>query len=137
MFLRWSASLSMVALLAAGPACPQPLGSADLAGPWGGEHIRLVVAESGAAIEYDCAHGTIDVPLRAGAGGRFTASGTHVREHGGPIHEDEVPDVHPAGYTGLVRGDRMTLTVRETDTGTTIGTFTLRRGEDARVFKCL
>jgi hypothetical protein len=137
MFLRAIAPLSVVALLAAAPSCPQPLGSAELAGPWGGEHIALVVSESGATIEYDCARGTIDVPLRAVASGRFTASGTHIREHGGPVHEGEVPDVHPAEYTGLVRGDRMTLTVRETDTDTTIGTFTLRRGVDARVFKCL
>ena len=136
MLLRAIAPLLVVALLAA-PGCPQPLGSADLIGPWGGEHIGLVVAESGAAVEYDCAHGTIDAPLSVASDGRFTASGTHVREHGGPIREGEVPDVHPAAYTGQVRGDRMTITVRETDTGTTIGTFTLKRGANARVLKCL
>ena len=137
MVLRGIVPLSVVVMLAAAPGCPQPLGSAELTGPWGGQHIALVVSESGAAIEYDCARGTIDTPLRAGAGGRFTATGTHVREHGGPVREGEAPDVHPADYVGLVRGDRMTLTVRETDTGTTIGTFTLSRGADARVVKCL
>lgn len=135
--MRGIVSVSVAALLAAGPACPQPFGSGDLTGPWGGEHIALVVTDAGAAVEYDCAHGTIDGPVRAAAAGRFAASGTHVREHGGPIREGEAPDTHPADYTGQVRGDRMTLTVRETDTGVAVGTFTLRRGADARVFKCL
>src|SRR5437762_14101876 len=30
------------------------------AGTWGGQHIRLSVRADGAAVEFDCAHGTID-----------------------------------------------------------------------------
>ena len=135
--MRGIVSVSVAALLATGPVCPQPFGSSDLSGNWGGEHIALAITDVGATVEYDCAHGTIDAPVRPAAAGRFTASGTHVREHGGPIREGELPDVHPAEYAGQVRGDVMTLTVRETDTGTTIGTFKLTRGADARVLKCL
>ena len=137
MILRRIGPLSIAALLAAAPACTRSSGSADLAGSWGGEHIKLTVIDRRATIEYDCAHGTIAGPLAVAADGRFTATGTHVREHGGPMREGEVPDTHPAEYTGQVRGGRMTLTVRETDTGTTIGTFRLERGAAARVIKCL
>ena len=59
------------------------------------------------------------------------------REHGGPVRDGEVADVHPAEYTGEVRGNRMTLTVRETDSGTVVGTFTLTRGANARIVRCL
>jgi len=115
-----------------------PVGtSADVSGPWGGEHIALVVSDTGSTIEYDCANGTIAGPIRPGDDGRFETTGTHVRGHGGPMREGEAPDAHPASYSGHITGDKMTLTVREIDTGTIIGTFTLERGVDARVFKCL
>jgi len=32
-------------------------------GVWGGQHIRAEVTDSGADIEFDCAHGTIDQPI--------------------------------------------------------------------------
>jgi hypothetical protein len=106
-------------------------------GRWGGEHVTLVASDTGATLEYDCAHGAIEGPLRPDADGRFEARGTHVRDHGGPIREGEKPDAHPASYQGYVADDQMTITVRELDTGTEIGTFTLRRGAEGRVFKCL
>jgi hypothetical protein len=103
---------------------------------WGGEHIRLQVTEQGAEIEYDCAQGTMAQSPLAGAGGRFDVKGTHRAEHAGPIRRDEESNGRPARYTGKIVGDTMTLTVMLTDKPETIGTFTLKRGNEGSVFKC-
>ena len=60
-----------------------------------------------------------------------------VREHGGPIREDEKPDVYPAMYTGTVTAQTMQLTIRLTDSQALIGTFMLTRDAPGRVVKCL
>ena len=107
------------------------------AGVWGGEHIRVQVTESGASIEYDCAHGTMDQPLTLDSQGRFEVKGTHVRERGGPVRRDDKPDSHPARYTGRVEGQTMTLTVTLTDAQDAAGnTYTLTRGDEGHLFKC-
>ena len=126
----------VVAVLSAGACTETPLGPLA-AGQWGGEHIGMVVTSSGASVEYDCAHGTIDVPIEIQDGGPFLATGTHTFEHGGPVREDEPPDNHPAEYRGRVSGGTMNLTVTLTDTTLTIGKFTLVRGGSPIVFKCL
>jgi hypothetical protein len=120
-------------------ACRSPIAGDDRVPPgtWGGTSIRLDVTIQGATIEYDCAHGTIDEPLATDRDGRFTAAGTHVREHGGPIRQDEQPDRHPARYQGQLTGDSLRLTVTLTDSLQDIGTFMLTRGATGRVFKCL
>jgi hypothetical protein len=80
---------------------PRPSAANRVAlGVWGGDHVNLVVTDAGGALEYDCAHGTIDQPLVIDSSGRFDLAGTHTREHGGPIRSDEKPDKHPARYTG-------------------------------------
>ena len=110
---------------------------ADLIGVWGGEHIGMVVSDSSATIEYDCAHGTIDEPFVTDDNGEFELFGIHVIEHGGPLHEGEVLPQHPASYKGQIEGKVMTLTVTLTDTGQEIGTFTLTLGAVPNVYKCL
>jgi hypothetical protein len=105
-------------------------------GLWGGPHIRITVGQRSATIDYDCANGTIDGPLTIDTKGRFTWRGTHNREHGGPIRMDEKANTQPVIYTGSVKGDTMTLTVKLADTGEIIDTFTLTRGGRGRVFKC-
>ena len=82
-----------------------------LVGAWGGRSIALALTSAGGTVEYDCAHGRIDDPLRPDADGLLRASGVHVREHGGPIREGEVEDARPAIYVGSVDGDRITLRV--------------------------
>jgi hypothetical protein len=96
----------------------------------------MVVNSAGATIEYDCARGTIDQSLLA-ADGMFTAIGTHIPGHGGPVREGEIPDKHPARYDGRTDGKTMTLEVTLTDSGQKLGTFTLERGASPSVFKCL
>jgi len=130
-----SALLALVLLGGAATCGKSPTGPVA-PGNWGGQHIGMVVTNDGATIEYDCARGTIDQALLA-ADGMFTAIGTHIRGHGGPVREGEVADKHPARYDGRTDGKTMTLEVTLTDSGEKLGTFTLQRGGSPGVFKCL
>ena len=105
-------------------------------GTWGGDGIRMDVTKRGAKIEFDCAHGAIDKPLVTDADGRFSFKGVLVKERGGPVREGQEAQSLPALYVGSASGQQMTLTVTLTDAYQTIGTFTLKRGEAARLTKC-
>ncbi len=104
---------------------------------WGGAHISVEVTASGARLNYDCAHGTIDEPIIPDHGGRFAVKGTHVIERGGPIRADQSNSGQPARYTGTVAGQTMTLTVTLTDTREVIDTYTVTRGQEPRIVKCM
>jgi hypothetical protein len=107
-----------------------------LTGAWGGPHIKIQVESGSATIDYDCAHGTITGPLTFDSKGRFTWRGTHTREGPGPIRVGQESNGSPATYTGSVTGDKMTLTVKLSDTKQVVDTFTLTRGGKVRIFKC-
>ena len=106
-------------------------------GAWGGQGIALEVTESGARLEFDCAHGRIDEPMRLDANGQFGIRGLFFRERGGPVREGEESKGEPARYSGRVDGETMVLTVRLADRDVDIGTFTLVHGKPARLRKCL
>ena len=105
-------------------------------GLWGGNHISMEITDSGAKIEYDCAHGTIDQPVMVNRKGKFNLAGSHTRETGGPVRSDAEPNTRPARFTGRVAGNSIRLTVTLTDTGETLGVFSLTLGEEPQVFKC-
>ena len=105
-------------------------------GTWGGPHIQIVVAKGFATIEYDCANGKINGPLKLNSGGRFDLRGTHTAEHGGPVRNEESEQGQPAQFTGWTDGKTMKLTVTLTNSKTEIGTFELTRGSEGRIFKC-
>jgi len=105
-------------------------------GLWGGEHIRLEVTTEGATVEYDCAHGTISQRIVVNSRGRFVVDGAYVAEHGGPVRMNEQAGSVPVRFTGQIRGKRMTLTVRRSDTKKLIGTFTLLYGQESALVKC-
>jgi hypothetical protein len=108
----------------------------DRSNIWGGEHLELVRTDSGATLQYDCAHGTMSAPPTPDASGRFVVTGTHVLEHGGPVRADEVEDRRAATYTGRVAGGSMTLSVQVSGVSATLGPFTLRRGDAGRLYRC-
>jgi hypothetical protein len=117
---------------------PRPASGRSLeVGAWGGDHVNLLVVGTGGTLEYDCAHGTIDQPFLVDSSGRFDLAGTHTREHGGPIRVGEKENKRPARYTGTTDGRTMTLTVTLTGSNERLGTFTLTRGQTARILKCL
>lgn len=126
--------LVLVALSLASCASVSPAG-VPVTGQWGGQHIGLTLDSTGGRIEYDCAAGTIG-PVIPAAGGVFVAEGTHTPEHGGPVREGEVLPTYRARFTGSVAGDRMTLSGRM-ETGVELGPFTLRRGAEAGILRCL
>jgi hypothetical protein len=106
-------------------------------GSWGGDHVELVLGAAHGTIEFDCAHGTMQGPIPVDPDGAFHATGTFVREHGGPIRDGEPLDQHPARYIGTTDGRRMTLTVTLSDGSQQIGTFELVLGGPARLLKCV
>ena len=104
-------------------------------GVWGGQHISIKVGANSAAIEYDCASGVIDGPLVVDESGRFSLRGTHRMQRGGPVRADEEPRQIPATYTGSIKGNVMTLTLKLNDSSDE-ETFTLERGKDGELFRC-
>lgn len=104
-------------------------------GVWGGQHINIKVGANSATIEYDCASGVIDGPLIVDSDGNFKLRGTHHMERGGPTRSDEEPRKIPATYTGSIKGNVMTLTLKLDDSSDE-ETFTLERGRDGELFRC-
>jgi hypothetical protein len=129
---------NLLLISAAGLSASATLPSAGtpLTGQWGGRHVGLRLNETGGVLDYDCAAGTIDEPVMRRRDGRFEASGTHTPASGGPERVGEVRPTYRAYYTGAVRGQRMTLAAR-VENGVTLGPFTLVRGADPLIMRCL
>lgn len=128
-------SIAVIVLGACQAALPLP-GEA-LTGAWGGQHIALELTREGGRLEYDCAAGAIDEPVRPDAMGRFLVHGGHTPGHGGPDRVGEVARVLPADYEGRVNAGRMTLSVRLQPSGQELGPFTLVRGAAPVIMRCL
>ncbi|MDQ4087109.1 MAG: hypothetical protein M3177_03710 [Pseudomonadota bacterium] len=106
-------------------------------GSWGGPRVGLVLDASGGRLEYDCATGGIEQPLRLDGQGRFSATGHHIAGAGGPERVGYVPPRSPASYSGRVEGDTMTLLVRIPSLGVEIGPLALRRNAQPMLVRCL
>jgi hypothetical protein len=104
-------------------------------GRWGGAHINMEVSSRSARIEYDCAHGVIAGPLVVGSQGKFHLRGTFTPERGGPVRADDAAKAQPATYTGEIKGNTMTLTLKVSDSEDS-ETFTLEKGKAGDLFKC-
>lgn len=104
-------------------------------GVWGGLHINLEVGAKSAKVEYDCAHGAIAGPLVVDNNGNFELRGSFTPERGGPVRADETPESRPATYSGTVKGNTMTLTLKVSGVDES-ETFTLERGKAGELFKC-
>jgi hypothetical protein len=127
-------ALAAAATLAACASLP-PAGI-PLTGEWGGTHVGLKLGETSGVLDYDCAAGTIDGPLVPRRDGSFEAQGRHTPGTGGPEREGEVRPSYRTRYWGNVRGDRMTLQAR-VESGVLLGPFTLVRGAEPIIFRCL
>lgn len=110
--------------------------SDSITGRWAGKHITLEVIDKGANIEYDCASGAINQKIILDKKRYFKVSGTHAEEHGGPVRQNASPDGYAVKYTGIIKGDRMTLVVRRAETGELVGRFLLFRGQEPQLVKC-
>ena len=103
-------------------------------GIWDGNHIVADVPTAGAAVELDCAHGTVSVPLVTDA--NFELTGTFTPERGGPTRDGDPDRTQPARYTGHVNKSTLTLTIVLTNSNESIGVFTLTHGATPRLTKC-
>jgi hypothetical protein len=97
--------------------------------------VSLSVLDTGAAVEFDCAHGSLDEPLSLDESGRFDVRGTFVRE-GGPVRKDPTEEKQPARYSGTTDGRILDLDV-SLQTGERLGTFRLAIGQPPQLRKCL
>ena len=134
MFFKKSAVFVVVIVLAVCAVARTQKMNRIATGVWGGQHISINVGAKSASIEYDCAKGVIDGPLVVDADGHFNLRGTHTMERGGPIRADENPKGQPASYTGSIKGNTMTLTLKLADED--VETFTLEKGKPGELFKC-
>lgn len=107
-----------------------------LSGQWGATGVGLVLAGGLGKLEYDCAFGTIDEAIIPGPDGRFTVSGTHVPGQGGPVRVGQIFTTHRATYQGQLSGELLTLTAT-LDNGTVLGPYTLTRGAEPLIVRCL
>lgn len=135
--LRMNLAIAAMSAAVSAASCATEIPDRIPSGDWGGQHIGMVVSDTGALIEYDCAAGRITEPLRLDERGHFQWTGVHIPGHGGPVREDEQVESRPARYTGNATSDRMTLTLTLVDSTQPAQTFTLVRGGAAGVFKCL
>lgn len=132
--MRRPGPIAAFVLLTACAAVP-PAG-VPVTGQWGGTHIGLMLGPDGGSIDYDCAAGRLDGPLIPDASGRFAVEGRHTPGTGGPEREGQVQPTYRARFTGAVRGETMSLTGR-VENGVLLGPFTLRRGAEPGIFRCL
>lgn len=130
----WLAALLFAC--AAGRASVTPSASRTLsAGSWGGPHVALVVTSSGARVEFDCAHATIEEAFRVAPDGTFRLRGRYARERPGPARQEEDTG-SAAEFTGDVSGDSMTMRIEVEGAAEDLPAFRLTRGAPGRIVKC-
>ena len=132
--IRWR--LPLIAATALAGCASLPPAGVPLTGEWGGRHVGLRLDEASGRLDYDCAAGTIDGPLVPRRDGSFEALGSHTPGTGGPERVGEVRPSYRARYRGTVRGTRMTLQAR-VENGVALGPFTLERGTEPILMRCL
>ena len=128
----WFASGAALLVLATAALAKPP----HLLGPWGGPHAGIAFQGGLADVRFDCASGTIDVPVYPAKDGAFEARGTYRAGAPGPVRVGQIFRSQPATYSGQVRKDVLTLTVLLED-GSAVGPFTLTRGAPAQLERCL
>lgn len=130
------AAATILCLSTVAAACPTNAPGRVPLGNWGGLHAGMVVADSGADVEFDCAAGRIGAPLLLDSHGDFDLSGLYIRTGPGPVPADDslVPKF-PARYTGHTNGRTMTFTV--SGDSVPAQSFEMTYGGNPNVMKCL
>ena len=105
-------------------------------GVWGGQHVHAQITEDGAALEFDCAHGSVPQAIILDGKGQFDVAGKFAAERPGPTRREDENNDRAVRYAGTVKEQEMTLTITDTANKEVIGTFTLRHGSEGRLFKC-
>jgi len=107
------------------------------AGTWGGEGAVLRIAEDGAAaLEFDCATGSLSEPPSIRADGSFSWTGEFDPERGNPVAGTGDADPQPATYLGVLDGTKLTLSVDVESLDHAEGPFVLTRDDPGFLRKC-
>lgn len=128
------AMTSAVTLLLAGCATTvdKPL---YLTGVWGGPNAGIAFNVLG-NVQFDCASGSIDVPVYPAKDGSFQVKGTYREGATGPVRVGQIFRGQSATYSGTALEGVMTLNVELQD-GTTLGPFNLALGAPPQLNRCL
>jgi hypothetical protein len=108
--------------------------ASGLIGLWGGDQAQLTLDASGGRIEYDCGAGTIDAPVIPDSSGTFSLRGKHEGFLSRPTAMDTMAS--DAAYRGVIRGERMTLTVQIAGEKSE-RVYVLVRGQRVKLKRCL
>ncbi len=104
---------------------------------WGGEHVQMEIARTGADLEFDCATGRIAEPV-PDKDGTFSLKGTFTPQRSGPSRDDGPPAI-AATYSGTIKNDTLTLRIVLSGPGSNDRqemNYTLVRGQQGNVRKC-
>ena len=128
--------LAAPATILAFTAAPLLAATANLSGGWAGPHAAVIFQGGLADVQFDCASGTIDVPVYPAKDGSFSARGTYRAGTPGPVRVGQIFRSEPANYSGTLSKDAITVTVTLED-GTALGPFRLARGAAPQLTRCL
>ena len=126
--------IAAVALFAAAPTPPPEARVPE--GRWGGVGLALDVTATGANIELDCAHGTIDAPLDLDAEGNFDLPGTLILERPGPVREGEPERKESIRVTGRLEGQTLKIRVHRARATKDPSPIEAALGKPPRLRKC-
>jgi hypothetical protein len=124
--------LALVLLMVGcGSSGPSRLAQVPL-GIWGGDDAGLVVSAGEIHAHIGCTKGDVAGPIPLDAQGRFDVEGLY--------NVDAYPVdrgiLHPARFFGNADGHTLTLSVRLTDTGQTLGPVSLTLGREPGMHVC-
>ena len=106
-----------------------------LVGTWGGPHAGIAFHIT-ADVQFDCAGGSIDVPVYLAKDGSLQVKGTYREGSPGPVRVGQIFRSQPATYSGNVTDQAMTLKV-ELEDGSLVGPFNLTQGAPPQLTRCL
>lgn len=108
---------------------------AYLIGTWGGPSAGIAFHVT-ADVLFDCASGSIDVPVYPAKDGSFLVKGTYREGSPGPVRVGQIFRSQTATYSGTALEGVMTLNV-ELEDGTALGPYNLMLGAPPQLNRCL
>lgn len=127
--------LAIVAACAGSPSAEAPLPSQLALGTWGGDGAGVTVTDTLAHVHVGCTRGDFPRPAALDSG-RFNVAGQHVLR-AFPVH---VGPPLPARFSGVVRGNLLTLSVAVDDTVekrlVVLGPITITLGREPKLGPC-
>ena len=105
-------------------------------GIWGGKHIRLEITDSGANLEFDCAHAVVIRPIIPDKNGYFSIFADYTPESFGPVLRDSPVQSYRVKISAQIRNRKMTLTIKRQSTNKLLGTFMLAQNQEPFLVKC-